>query len=522
MGVRYHAITAFVNDSFVQAKSCANMGANCGTIGTGDGGTISCGSCPADQTCSADNQCSYTVTVNATSSVASVSKAILAELTYASKFGPVLSGTPHVREAGAAPNTVTRTLSLPAGTTLKIHTYAYNGAAFQTTGWNFPGCAEGQAAYCEYPVNQNRTINLNIGAGSCVTSNACNTTVACGKLVADQCRNSLPCFAGCPAPTGTPAALSAAGGYDCGMKVTTNGTSSSYGVWAGCPAGQVCGGGGIANKCGCTPVSQGAACAGRCGSVDNGCGGTWACTGDPLPLETTVRGSVGLLPNSVSPSCLSGENDRTYDVAPAIDGICHATATSTAPPKTSGSSSYSYLGNGMTVRTSCGGAQLECSQQQYAAAGSLIWSATHGVHYYLAVEGLGNRFFDVKVSCSVQEAEGTGVTRTGTTNFNDAAASNGIAVTIPATIGANVSFPTMAAKELYVRYSTPGTTDGKVAFYVNNSNWGTYTFPQTGGSGTYKLKKIPGPFTAGQVAKLQFALSTDATVNIDSVKFIPY
>src|SRR5439155_16522450 len=41
-----------------------------------------------------------------------------------------------------------------------------------------------------------------------------------------------------------------------------------------CPAPYTCGGGGIANQCGCVP----AACqVGQCGSIADGCGGTLDC-----------------------------------------------------------------------------------------------------------------------------------------------------------------------------------------------------------------------------------------------------
>ncbi|MFY2560892.1 hypothetical protein ACN469_25025 [Corallococcus terminator] len=72
----------------------------------------------------------------------------------------------------------------------------------------------------------------------------------------------------------------------------SNGCTGSY-QCGGCTSPQTCGGGGTENVCGCTPTSQAVACAGKnCGTVPNGCGGTYICgpTGGTCTSPQTCGG----------------------------------------------------------------------------------------------------------------------------------------------------------------------------------------------------------------------------------------
>jgi hypothetical protein len=127
------------------------------------------------------------------------------------------------------------------------------------------------------------TINLCLPtlycAGHCGTLfNGCHD-VSCG-----ECPTGTTCGGGgVPNVCGCATSASCAG--KCGIVPDGCGGTMDCG---GCTAPQTCGGGGVPNVCGCTPT---ATCTGKCGSIPDGCGGTVSCGTCPAP-QTCGGGGV--------------------------------------------------------------------------------------------------------------------------------------------------------------------------------------------------------------------------------------
>ena len=107
----------------------------------------------------------------------------------------------------------------------------------------------------------------------CVTIDANNGCADAAKCT--PCANNEAC-AGSPTTCQcVPTPMTTACTGKCGT--VPNGCGGTY-TCSGCTAPQTCGGGGTANVCGCTPTPMATACNGKnCGTVSNGCGGTYTC-----------------------------------------------------------------------------------------------------------------------------------------------------------------------------------------------------------------------------------------------------
>jgi hypothetical protein len=193
---------------------------------------------------------------------------------------------------------------------------------------------------------------------SCVPQTCAQQGVACGPA-GDGCGNILDCTAitgGCtgdqvcgtgassgdcvdpPPPACEPMAIAEAcqgtcGTVDDGCGTAINCESSPL---TACPTGQTCGGGGTPGQCGsgtvCTPIAVATACAGKCGSVSNGCDGSYTCnagnggdTCDSTLAEECIAGTCTApvcTPRTFAQACPGGGGHKSCGVQP--DG-CNST-----------------------------------------------------------------------------------------------------------------------------------------------------------------------------------------------------
>src|SRR5260221_14162364 len=78
-----------------------------------------------------------------------------------------------------------------------------------------------------------------------------------------------------------------------------------------CRAPATCGGGGVANQCGCS-VDPGALCAGKdCGDVSNGCGGTTHCGDCRSPRTRSGTGGANVCGCTKTTCAALGKNCGT-------------------------------------------------------------------------------------------------------------------------------------------------------------------------------------------------------------------
>ncbi|HEY0707157.1 MAG TPA: hypothetical protein VGG33_10180, partial [Polyangia bacterium] len=234
----------------------------CGTIGDGCGGSLTCAACPAGQTCG----------------------------------GGGITGL-----CGSPP---------PAGC---VPLGCSNGAVQYCGGTIGDGCGSGISCTSTCPAGQScgggGVANV-CGApppAGCVALTSCTNNGAqfCGGVIGNGCGGSLDCSAACPAgqtcggggvagvcgapaPAGCVALTSCTnnGVQFCGGAVGNN-CGGSLDCSAACPAGQTCGGGGVAGVCGAPPPA-GCVALTSCtnsgvqfcgGTIGNGCGGSLDCSG---------------------------------------------------------------------------------------------------------------------------------------------------------------------------------------------------------------------------------------------------
>lgn len=172
----------------------------------------------------------------------------------------------------------------------------------------------------------------NLQPNTCVAQPTC-TPQTCAELgircgpAGDGCGSVLDCTAetgGCPGsqvcgtgaesgqcvePSCTPNVIEVACAGTCG--IVDDGCGSQLDCEANattqCPVGETCGGGGVPGECGatvgCTPTTEAAACAGKCGVVPDGCGDAYTCTGSNGGVDCDALGGESCGGGGVSNEC---------------------------------------------------------------------------------------------------------------------------------------------------------------------------------------------------------------------------
>ncbi len=263
-----HAANAQVAVIACAPGTTCPAGQNCGTAPNGCGGTLSCGTCTAPQTCGGGgtpNQCGCTpiTTCGAGQNCGTIPNGC---------GGTVNCGTctaPNTCGGGGAPNQCgcTPVTTCPAGTNCGTIPNGCGGTV--TCG---PACTAPQTCGGGGTANICGCTPLTTcpGGQNCGTAaNGCGGTLSCGTCTAPQTcgGGGTPTQCGCTPATTCPA------GQACGTAPDNCGGNVNCGT---CAAPQTCGGGGTANQCGCTKTTCAAEGA-QCDSISDKCGGTLAC-----------------------------------------------------------------------------------------------------------------------------------------------------------------------------------------------------------------------------------------------------
>jgi len=228
-------------------------GDNCGTLANGCGGTVTCGSCTAPQTCGG-------------SGVANVCGC-----------SPI-TVCPTGDNCGTLPNGCGGTVT--CGSCIAPLTCGGTGTA------NVCGCSP--ITVCPAGDNCGTVPN---GCGGTVTCGSCTAPLTCGGTgTANVC--------GCSPITVCPA------GNNCGTLPNGCGGTVTCGS---CTEPQTCGGSGIANVCGCSPLTTCPA-GDNCGAIPNGCGGTVTCGSCTAPLTCGGTGMANVCGCSPLTLCPVGDD----------------------------------------------------------------------------------------------------------------------------------------------------------------------------------------------------------------------
>jgi hypothetical protein len=274
--------------SCVPLTTCP-AGDNCGVVGDGCGGTITCGSCTAPQSCGGGGVpnhcgCAPLTTCPAGDNCGTVPNGCGGTITCGSCTAPQVcgGGTPgNPNKCGCTPAT-----TCPAGDNCGTVPNGCGGTI------NCGSCMPPQT--CGTPTNPNQCggcvpLTTCPAGDNCGTvPNGCGGTINCGSCAAPQtCGGGTP---GNPNKCGCTPVATCPAGFTCGTAPDGCGGTINCGS---CAAPQTCGGGtpGSPNKCGCTPKT---ACpAGdNCGTVPDGCGGTVSCGSCAAP-QTCGGGTPG-------------------------------------------------------------------------------------------------------------------------------------------------------------------------------------------------------------------------------------
>lgn len=120
--------------------------------------------------------------------------------------------------------------------------------------------------------------------------NGCGETLSCGSCASNEdcifSNNSFACKARAPNCSSCTDL-----GKNCGTIPNNCGQNLDCGL---CSGVNKCGGGGVANVCGCTKTPQATVCAGKCAALPDGCGGTWDCGGCKLPDSCGGGGAANI------------------------------------------------------------------------------------------------------------------------------------------------------------------------------------------------------------------------------------
>lgn len=178
-----------------------------------------------------------------------------------------------------------------------------------------------------------------LGAECGMVDNGCGSVLSCGDCASNPAGPVCGPGNKCQMKPCTPKTSCGAG--ECGN--VSNGCGGTI-ACGGCTAPQSCGGGGVANMCGCTPKSC-AALGATCGTAPDGCGGMTASCGTCTSPDTCGGGGTanqcGCTPTTSS--CPAGENCGFVSNGCGTNISCGPACTS---PQTCG-------GGGMTNVCGC-------------------------------------------------------------------------------------------------------------------------------------------------------------------------
>lgn len=237
-------------------KTCAQLGATCGSAPNGCGGKVTCGSCPAGQACGGGglNKCG-------TGSCAPKGCAQLG-----ASCGWVSDGCSEALDCGNCPPPLTCGGTKPNQCGCSAKTCAQLGVSCGAVPDACQGkvecgaCASGQTCGGGGIANQ-------CGAGTCSAKTCSQLGTSCG-LVSDGCSQVLDCGACTPPATcGGAGKLNQCGctprscsqlGISCGEANDGCGKQLDCGT---CTMGQTCGGAGVPGQCGCTADTHPDTCA---------------------------------------------------------------------------------------------------------------------------------------------------------------------------------------------------------------------------------------------------------------------
>ncbi|MGO8996597.1 MAG: protease pro-enzyme activation domain-containing protein, partial [Polyangiaceae bacterium] len=344
--------------SATPATTCP-VGDNCSTVPNGCGGTVSCGTCTAPQTCgggtpSNPNQCGCTPTTTtcpAGDNCGTVSNGCGGTVS----CGPACTA-PDTCGGGGTANVCgcTPTTTCPAGDNCGTVSNGCGGTVSCGTCTAPDTCAGGGTANV---CGCTPTTTCPAGDNCGTVSNGCGGTVSCGTCTAPQTCGGAGTAnqCGCTPITTCPA------GDNCGT--VPNGCGGTVSCGPACTAPQTCGGSGTANQCGCTPITTCPA-GDNCGTISNGCGGTVSC-GPACTAPQTCGGSGTANQCGCTPitTCPAGDNCGTV---PNGCGGTVSCGTCTAPQTCGGSGTANECGctpittcpagdNCGTVPNGCGG-----------------------------------------------------------------------------------------------------------------------------------------------------------------------
>jgi len=256
------------------AAFCVALGKNCGSVsGTDNCGTprsADCGeSCPSGQTCGGAGVANVCAPSGGGTCVPQTDSQFCAA---AGKNCGTFSGTDNCAASRSA----------GCGTCPSNETCGGEGATNV--------CVPAGGGACTPETDAQFCAGLGMNCGSVSNTDNCGAarTASCGTCTGGEVCGSGAAANVCCTPE-TDAAFCASGALDCGTVTWTDncGAPRSTNCGGSCPAGQSCGGGGVANVCACVPETDAAFCASGgldCGTVtwtDNcgtprstNCGGT--------------------------------------------------------------------------------------------------------------------------------------------------------------------------------------------------------------------------------------------------------
>jgi hypothetical protein len=260
------------------AKTCAQLGANCGALADGCGGLLSCGACTSPNSCGGGGvanqcgtQCKRTTCGAQGANCGSIADGCGGSLDCGSCAAPAACGGGGTANVCGTPVCQPRSCADAA---------AQCGAISDGCGGtvNCGTCASGTAC------GGGGTPNV-CGAGSCNPKTCQSESANCG-FIGDGCGGTVSC-----GQCATNQICGAAGPNQCGSAciprscAQANANCGFIGDGCGgvldcgtCSAPQICGGAGTPSQCGgsCTPRTCAQAGA-QCGSVSDGCGGLLVC-----------------------------------------------------------------------------------------------------------------------------------------------------------------------------------------------------------------------------------------------------